>query len=177
MSNQLILKKITNNGKEKQYNNILYLLSNNIEINNNKMKLVPIGEFLIDKNPLKIKCRIKGLNQKYLNQNNKVVKMDNIFNGYHNFRLNSYNYNKRIDSSVLPNTCQINELNKLNKFTNTNMERAKIILPKINHKKSLPKEMSYVYRRNLKEIKLNNLFLKEQNFDNYNDDIIKKRKM
>ena len=178
MSNQLILKRITNNGNEKKYNNNLYLLSNNMEINNNKIKLVPIGEFLIDdKNPLKIKCRIKGLSQKYMKQNIKIAKMNNILKDYQNFRLNSYNYNKRIDSSVLPNACQINELNKLNKFANTNMERAKIILPKINHKKSLPKEMSYVFRRNLKEIKLNNLFLKEKNFDNYNDDIIKKRKI
>lgn len=177
MSNQLILKKITNNGKEKQYNNILYLLSNNIEINNNKMKLVPIGEFLIDKNPLKIKCRIKGLKQKFLNQNNKLSKINNIFNDYQNFRLNNYNYNKKIDSSVVPNTNLINESNKLNKFTNNNMEREKIILPKINHKKSLPKEMSYVCRRNLKEIKLKSLFLNDKNFDNNNDDIIKRRKM
>ena len=177
MSNQLILKRVTNNGKEKKYNNNIYLLSNNMEINNKKIKLVSIGEFSIDKNPLKIKCRIKGLSQKYLNQNNKLAKMNNIFKDYQNIRLNGYNYNKKIDSSGLPNTFQINESNKINKFSNTNLERAKIILPKINHKKSLPKEMSYVGKRNLKEIKLNNLFLNDKNFDNYNDDIIKKRKI
>ena len=178
MSNHLILKKITNNGNEKKYNNILYLLSNNMEINNSKMKLVPIGEFLIDKNPLKIKCRIKGLSQKFLNQKNKLAKMNNnIFKDYQNFRLNNFNYNKKIDSSVVPNPYQINESNKLNKLTNTNMDRAKIILPKINHKKSLPKEMPYICKRNLKEIKLNNLFLNDKNFDNNNDDIIKRRKM
>jgi hypothetical protein len=112
-----------------------------------------------------------------LNQNNKLAKINNIFNDYQNFRLNNYNYNKKIDSSVVPNTNLINESNKLNKFTNNNMEKEKIILPKINHKKSLPKEMSYVGRRNLKEIKLHNLFLNDKNFDNYNEDIIKKRKI
>ena len=178
MSNQLILKRISNNGNEKKHNNILYLLSNNMEINNSKIKLVPIGEFIIDKTPLKIKCRIKGLSQKFLNNNKFAIKnKNNIFKDYQNFRLNSYNYNKKKDSSVVPNTFQKNELSKFNKFTNTNLESSKIILPKINHKKSLPKEMSYVFRRNLKEIKLNNLFLNDKNYDNNNDDLIKKRIM
>lgn len=180
MSKQLILNKLLRNKDEKKFNEVLFLLPKKTKFKKGKIKLSQLERFLSNKYPLKIKINYyqnknlyKNYSYKNFNKNNQINK-DFIIS----------NYKSKFDYPLSPknNDFVSNKLlNNINQFNKTQNDNYKVLLPNINISRNLKKnffqlkEKSFVFRRNLKEVKLRDLVLKEDNLNNDNY-IIKKMK-